>query len=76
MTCNCISIINEKLDGQEIETCFTISRDLGQMSLRTFTPLMRKETGKRENRRTVPTMVAHKFCPFCGAEYRSGGEAA
>lgn len=67
-SCSCIADINAQLDGQELETCFVISRHtLAEMSMRTFTPLVNKGTGRRERRRTVPTMAAHKFCPFCGA---------
>ena len=69
MTCVCISDINSKLDGQEVETTFTISRDLKTMSVVTYAPLIRKDTGKREARRTKPALVAHKFCPFCGVQY-------
>jgi len=69
MTCNCITEINAKLDGQELDTSLVLSPDLKRMSLRTYTGLMRKETRKPENRRTKPRVAAHTFCPFCGNRY-------
>jgi hypothetical protein len=69
--CECIADINSKLDGQELETSICISRDLLQMTLRTSTALMRKDTGKRENRRSKPAVAAHTFCPFCGERYEA-----
>lgn len=69
MTCSCISDINEKLDGQRLETHISLSLDLRTMSDRTATILERIDTGKRETRRSKPRLVVHKFCPFCGDRY-------
>lgn len=66
--CNCINNFNEKLaPEQELETSLVFSRSGNSMSLQTFTSLMRKDTGNRENRRSKPRIAAHTFCPFCGA---------
>lgn len=67
--CDCITNINEQLDDQVLETGIMISRDLRHMFARTYTPLMRRGTEKRDNRRSKPSQVAHKFCPFCGEAY-------
>lgn len=70
-SCKCIANINEQLDGQELETGLMLSRDLRNMYLRTFTPLIRKDNSKRENRSSKPRQAAHKFCPFCGTRYEA-----
>lgn len=75
MACDCIAEINEKLaPEQKLDTSLTISRDLSRMSLTTYTGLMRKD-GKRENRRSKPSIFAHAFCPFCGTKIHDEGAA-
>lgn len=69
MTCSCISDFNAKLDGQELDTGVCLSPDLKSMGMRTYTGLIRKDTGKAENRRSKPRLAAHTFCPFCGTAY-------
>jgi len=80
MACDCITEINGLLGPEhELETSLTISRDLSTMSLATYSSLIRKSTGNRENRRTQPRIFAHKFCPFCGvtiADEQTEGEVA
>lgn len=69
MTCNCIADFNAKLDEQELDASIALSRKHNTMTLQTYTRLIRKETGREENRRSKPRLAAHTFCPFCGTRY-------
>lgn len=69
MTCSCISDINAQLDGQQLDTSICLSHDMRGMYLRTFTGLIRTDTGKAEKRSSKPRIAAHTFCPFCGTRY-------
>lgn len=67
-TCECIASVNEELaqQGLELDVAICFSRTANRMDLRTYTPLMRKDNGRRETRSSKPRVMAHNFCPFCG----------
>jgi hypothetical protein len=69
MTCDCIDNIDKQLrdQGQRLgyDICFRGNNLVGT----TTTPILRGDTGRKENRRSKPSIMAHKFCPFCGVQY-------
>lgn len=84
MSCECISEFNDKLaPDQQLDASIVFSRSTNRMTLQTYTNLIRKDTGKAENRRSKPRLAAHTFCPFCGTRYddqpaqqtQAGGQA-
>lgn len=73
MTCNCIADFNERLaPEQELDASIAFSRSTNRMTMQTYTPLIRKSTGKPERRSNQPRLAAHTFCPFCGTQYDDG----
>lgn len=70
--CNCIADFNAKLSPeQELDTSIAFSRSTNQMTVQTYTTLIRKSTGKPERRSGQPRLAAHSFCPFCGTSYNA-----
>lgn len=68
--CNCIDDFNAKLaPEQELDVSLAFNRSTNQMTLQTYTTLIRKSTGKPERRRGQPRLAAHSFCPFCGTSH-------
>lgn len=66
--CNCLETINEKLapNGQELPVAILLKA--GRMDAAISIPIIRKDTGKPENRRKLPSCITARFCPFCGEE--------
>lgn len=69
MTCNCITAIESKLPEHKLDVAICISREHNTMTARTYTPLDRRDNGKREMRSKKPRLFGHTFCPFCGNRY-------
>lgn len=74
MSCDCIKIVDQKLNetGHKLDVaifwCGTNS-----LTARPYSRVLRKDNGKQETRNGKPKVFAFSFCPFCGEEY-SGGE--
>jgi len=66
--CNCIKKIEAELPNHKLDVSLTIRA--GSMNLETYTALLRKDNGRRESRAKQPRLIAHSFCPFCGASLR------
>lgn len=66
MTCACITQLEAGLPGHRLDTTLIWDRAANSLTLATYTPLVRRDTGRRETRSTMPRLVAHTFCPFCG----------
>lgn len=69
--CECIASIDAELaeQGLKLDAALCYSRASNSLDLRTYTPLLRKDNGKKETRRSKPSMMAHRFCPFCGLQH-------
>lgn len=74
--CGCFKDINDKLAerGQRLPEAFTIRA--GAMDVVAIIPLIRKDTGRYENRRKVPGYITLNFCPWCGEEREKDAPAA
>jgi ribosomal protein L33 len=66
MTCACITQLEATLPNHRLDTTLILNRASNALTLATYTPLVRRDTGHRETRTTMPRLVAHTFCPFCG----------
>lgn len=62
--CDCIEKIDAdlKAEGQCLDATMFGER-------KATTMLIRKDKWKHENRRSKPTRIIAKFCPFCGEKY-------
>lgn len=69
MTCNCITEIEAKMPDHKLDIAICFSRETNTMTARTYTPLDRRDTGKRETRSKQPRLFGHTFCPFCATPY-------
>lgn len=69
MTCNCIAEIQSKLPEHKLDIAICFSREKNELTARTYTPLDRRDNGKRETRSKKPRLFSHTFCPFCGTRY-------
>ncbi len=67
--CDCIGNINKMLEANDQELPIGFRIGGGKMDLQLSIPLMRKDTGKAETRRSVPHFIVPSYCPFCGAQY-------
>ena len=76
MACNCISEIQEKLPEHKLDIAICFSREKNELTARTYTPLDRRDNGKRETRSKKPRLFGHTFCPFCGTRYEAVPNAA
>lgn len=63
--CDCVNIINGKLDGVRLNTAISVDFK----SERPVITLIRKDTFKPETRRGRAGVFRASFCPFCGEKY-------
>ena len=68
MTCSCIAEIEQGLPDHKLDLTLMWSRSAGTLTAATYTPLIRKDTGKAERRSGKPSLFAHSHCPFCGVK--------
>jgi hypothetical protein len=68
MSCSCIADIEAQSPEHKLEVAIFITKPHG-MEARPFIGLLRRDTGKRENRTRRPTCAAPTYCPFCGTAY-------
>lgn len=69
MTCNCITEIEANLPEHKLDVAIFFSRTANTMTAQTYTPLERRDNGRRESRSNKPRLFAHTFCPFCGTRH-------
>lgn len=65
--CNCINEIDAKLEEHRLDTAICFGENT--LVSRTYSALIRKDTGNPERRSSKPRLFAHTFCPFCGTRY-------
>ena len=73
--CNCIADINAKLEEHELDTSIVFGNN--ELTLATYTQLIRKDNRRPETRSKKPRIMAHTYCPFCGVRTRpeQGGQS-
>lgn len=69
MNCNCVEVMNEKLEARKLNTVIDVplrlNIDMSDAPARTMVVTAKKD----RNIRKKPTSVFASYCPFCGSKY-------